>query len=305
MGSRYLTDLADVLRGAGLVVVEVGGPSTVGSGWKNRARSSGGYDSGKPTCIMVHHTASSTSASGWDDANYCTFHSDNEPVCNLLVGRDAKWYVCAAGATNTNGSGRGCSRCPPDSMNTHAIGVEASNNGVGEGWSVAMQDAYVRGVAALSKHYGIPNDHIHSHESYAPDRKVDPAGPARFVGNANQRWEPAGGMTKFRQEVAAIVSGGGGVEDDEPVAYVLIQEFNGATAVSNVWWCSDMKNKWAVSLTGDMWDTLIWEFKNRGWDTTIRHVSPSDFPAYGDVKGPVPAAPAGKKFDVWGRLLAA
>jgi hypothetical protein len=54
-----------------------------------------------------------------------------------------------------------------------------------------------------------------------------------------------------------------------------------------------------------MWDTLIWEFKNRGWDTTIRHVSPSDFPAYGDVKGPVPAAPAGKKFDVWGRLLAA
>jgi hypothetical protein len=54
-----------------------------------------------------------------------------------------------------------------------------------------------------------------------------------------------------------------------------------------------------------MWDTLIWEFKNRGWDTSIRHVSPSDFPAYGDVKGPVPVAPSGKKFDVWGRLVAA
>ena len=61
MGSRYLTDLADVLRAAGLAVTEL-------DGWRDRARGSGGYDDGRPTHVMVHHTASPPSASGESDA---------------------------------------------------------------------------------------------------------------------------------------------------------------------------------------------------------------------------------------------
>lgn len=46
MGNRYLTDLADVLRAAGVDVLEV-------LGWERRARSSGGYADGLPTTLML------------------------------------------------------------------------------------------------------------------------------------------------------------------------------------------------------------------------------------------------------------
>jgi hypothetical protein len=41
MGSRYLTDLADVIRAAGLAVIEE-------PGWQSRARGSGGYSTRSP-----------------------------------------------------------------------------------------------------------------------------------------------------------------------------------------------------------------------------------------------------------------
>jgi len=59
--SLYLTDLADWLRAAGIAVVEY-------EGWQHRARSSGGYSSGKPWGVMWHHTASRADAA--DDASY-------------------------------------------------------------------------------------------------------------------------------------------------------------------------------------------------------------------------------------------
>ena len=62
MGTRYLTDLADVCRRTGYPVIEV-------DGWQSRARGSGGYDSSRPNHIMVHHTASGPSSDGWDDVN--------------------------------------------------------------------------------------------------------------------------------------------------------------------------------------------------------------------------------------------
>ena len=55
MTGRYLTDMANVLRAAELRVVEQ-------AGWQQRARSSGGYGSGLPLCVMWHHTASGANA---------------------------------------------------------------------------------------------------------------------------------------------------------------------------------------------------------------------------------------------------
>jgi hypothetical protein len=189
MGSRYLTDLADVVRGAGLDVQEEGG-------WQSRARGSGGYSGGLPCAVMVHHTASGPSSDGQPDVDYMCYRADARPIANLYLSRSGKVWVMAAGATNTNGSGGPLGPVPADSMNSSAIGIEAGNDGVGEAWSVAQQDAYVRLVSALCAHYAIPTGQAWSHAEWAPGRKVDPAGPCR--------WTPAGGtwpMAEFRADL--------------------------------------------------------------------------------------------------------
>ena len=198
MGSRMLTDLADVLRDAGLDVVEL-------DGWKQRARSSGGYDSGRPDTVMVHHTASPPSASGESDAWYCATGDEDAPLSNLCLDRDGVWWILAAGATNTNGKGGPIGSVPKDSMNTHAIGVEA-NGGYGSAWPAAQTVSYEMGVAALCDRYGITE--VYGHAEWAPDRKVDPAGPSPWA-QGNNTWD----MDAFRRSVAECGNG----DDDMPL----------------------------------------------------------------------------------------
>ena len=175
MGDRYLTDLADVLAAAGLDVWET-------DGWRNRARGSGGYNPAAPGHVMVHHTASGPGSDGWDDVNYMTYSHPDAPLCNLYVDRGGGWYVCAAGATNTNGTGSDpCGHIADDSMNTDAIGIECGNNGVGEPWPTVQLDALLVGVGALTAAYGIPIARVHGHVEWAPSRKIDPAGPPRYA----------------------------------------------------------------------------------------------------------------------------
>lgn len=189
MGARYLTDLADVLRAVGLTVTEV-------DGWQQIARGSGGYDGAKPDHVMIHHTASGRGSDGWPDVNYCTFNDDDAPLCNLYLGRTGEVWVCAAGATNTNGSGD-CGHLSPDTMNSSAIGIEAGNDGVGEAWPPAQTTAYVVLVSALCAAYGIAVDHVHSHQEWAPTRKTDPAGPSPWTSSGT--WP----MDAFRADLGA------------------------------------------------------------------------------------------------------
>jgi hypothetical protein len=179
MGSRYLTDLAAVCRAAGLAVDEE-------AGWQTRARRSGGYDPGRPTHVMVHHTASNPGSDPAGDVAYICHGSDNAPISNLYLSRTGLVVVCAAGATNTNGSGEDTwgGGVPDDAMNSYAIGIEAANNGVGEPWPQAQTKAYVRLCAALGDHYGIPVGHVRGHVEWAPGRKIDPAGPSPWATGA-------------------------------------------------------------------------------------------------------------------------
>ena len=189
MGARYLTDLAEVCRLTGYPVIEL-------DGWESRARGSGGYGTGKPDHVMCHHTASPPSADGWGDANYCTFADDDAPLANIVLSRVPELFICAAGATNTNGSGD-CPHLAPDTMNSSAVGVEACNDGLGEAWPEGQQSCYVRLVTELCYAYNIPVAHVESHAQYAPSRKVDPAGPSRWadVGTWN--------MDLFRADLTA------------------------------------------------------------------------------------------------------
>ena len=173
MGSRYLTDMAATLRAAGLNVQEE-------PGWTTRARGSGGFESGRPTHIMCHHTASGSSSDGQSDVNYMCYGSSDEPIANLYLSRSGKIWVMAAGATNTNGKGGPLDNVPLDSMNSYAIGIECANNGTGEPYPQAQQEAYAKMARALAQKYGIPNGHIRDHAEWAPGRKCDITGPARW-----------------------------------------------------------------------------------------------------------------------------
>ena len=188
MSGRYLTDLAQVVRALGLVVQEE-------PGWQTRARSSGGYSSGRPTHVMVHHTASGTASDGQADVNYCCYGSADKPLANLYLARSGKVWVMAAGATNTNGKGGPIDNVPADSMNTYAIGIEAGNSGTGEPWAPAQQDAYVQLVAGLQAAYSI--QYCRAHAEYAVGRKIDPAGPSAWA-QGSATWD----MNAFRRSVA-------------------------------------------------------------------------------------------------------
>lgn len=180
MTGRYLTELADVLRDAGLMVEEV-------DGWQTRARKSGGYADGLPWCVMWHHTASQTTPD--NDIAYIISGSDVAPVANLYLARDGTVYVCAAGATNTNGSGgplpvsRGT--VPQDRMNEYAVSIEAANSGLGEPWPVQQIDAYFQTSLAVTGWLGLQPDDVSSHAGWTT-RKIDPATAAAVQGP----WQP-------------------------------------------------------------------------------------------------------------------
>jgi N-acetylmuramoyl-L-alanine amidase len=225
MGSRYLTDLATVVRGAGL-------PCTEYSGWQTRARGSGGYESGRPTHIMVHHTASSSSQNGKPDADYIAVGSGDAPLSNLYIDRQGKVWVIAAGATNTNGKGHDYwgGGVPDDSMNSYAIGIEAGNNGVGEAWPTVQQDAYVKLVKALMTNYGIPLGHVRAHFEWAPDRKIDPAGSSRYA-NGGASWN----MDKFRTDCYNAAGGSVPEPTPEPEDDVALSDDDINRIVAAVW----------------------------------------------------------------------
>lgn len=181
MGNRYLTEMANWLRAAGVSVIE-------DAGWQTRGRSSGGFDGDRPWMVMWHHTASDTSPG--NDVNYITT-SEDAPIANILLARDGTAWICAGGATNTNGKGQATptsrGTVPKDSMNTHAVSIEIANNGVGEPYPQAQIDAAFTISLALATRMGLSPRDACEHQVYAPDRKIDPATAAAVQGP----WRPS------------------------------------------------------------------------------------------------------------------
>jgi N-acetylmuramoyl-L-alanine amidase len=190
--SLYLTDMADVLKAAGLRVMTV-------PGWETRAYPKfGGYQQ-RPTHVMVHHTASKTTPA--NDLNYI-LNSPLSPIGNIYLDRTGVVWLVAAGVACTNGKGSSTpwnGGVPDNAMNGYSIAIEAANDGIGEPWPKMQTDAYVRLCAALCAAYDIPNRHVRAHWEWAPGRKIDPAGPSPWaIGKAS--WN----MDRFRADVAAV-----------------------------------------------------------------------------------------------------
>lgn len=168
----FLTDLADVLRMAGLEVTEV-------TGWKTRGApaSDGSRVLRSVEAIITHHTATPTLTRG----DYPTLNTVKVgrsdlpgPLAQLGLGRSGRWYVIAAGRANHTGVTH-----EPWQSNSYAIGIEAEAAGTGDprDWPEVQMNSYAKGVAALAKHYGVPVDRVLGHKEIAAPqgRKTDPS----------------------------------------------------------------------------------------------------------------------------------
>ncbi|CAF1030342.1 unnamed protein product [Adineta steineri] len=166
--NRMLTDLADILRGAGLTVIE-------SEGWKTRGH--GIMTSVKG--ILVHHTAGPATG----DFPSLKVVRDGRtdlagPLSQLGLGRSGTWYVIAAGRSYHAGA------TIDDSIfgNANAIGIEAeatgspSTNTGHASWPEVQYQSYIRGVKALQAAYAVPTSRVLGHKEAAVPlgRKPDP-----------------------------------------------------------------------------------------------------------------------------------
>lgn len=237
--SIWLTNLADVLRAAGLPVVEM-------PGWQAAAYPKYGGFIEPPSHVMVHHTASNPGTDPHGDLNYIINSHPLRPICQLYLSRSGTFYVVAAGRCCTNGAGSSApwnGGVPDGQMNHHAIAIEAANQGTGERWPDAQIHSYVHGVAALCKAYNIPNKHVRAHHEWAPGRKIDPAGQSPYaVGSA--KWD----MNKFRADVAAVATGP--TTPQEPEMQYLDPPHRIDTRVSGVPLKANVPQRFAVMMGG-------------------------------------------------------
>lgn len=199
MGAIWLLNLPDWLADAGLDV-------DVWPGWETRSRGSGGYDS--ILGIGVHHDAWPASASLEQRCRYAWDTAQHRPIGAIWLHSDGKVMVGAAGATNTQGKGgpyvTSKGTIPLNDGNRHIVPIEASNDGVGQVWPDVQLDAYRLLCATLCEHLDLdPLLDIIGHMEWAPDRKIDPAGPPYAIpGDRYGRWD----MDRFRADTLAVLN---------------------------------------------------------------------------------------------------
>jgi len=162
--------LADVLRAAGLVVVEH-------PGWKTR-----GKEGMRPRVILAHHTATHWTTPDSVVTNLLVNGRTDlpGPLCHLGLDRLGRYIVIASGKANHAGAGAWMDA----NESVETIGIEAYNYGNGapfptrEPWPQIQLDAYDRGVAALLSHLGRDYQHLCAHREWATPagRKPDPSG---------------------------------------------------------------------------------------------------------------------------------
>lgn len=199
-----LSNMANVLRAAGINVVEV-------DGWAGRGYA--GEDLREYRGNLWHHTATNRSAFARSNAptlNMCVNGRPDlpGPLCNAVVGRDATVYLIAAGKANHAGRGS-AHNIPADMGNYYLFGWEMESSGIAPWDWTPEQLAIVPLIAAATERaYGIELEI--GHLEYSSEGKIDPAG-----------WP--GGMDGMRSSINAVLAGGtinvqSTQEDDMPSA---------------------------------------------------------------------------------------
>lgn len=177
-----LTWLADVLRAAGLKVVEE-------DGWKTHGRGEMGTVRG----VLLHHTAGSKTGNSPSLRLVREGRSDLPgPLSQLFLARDGTFHVVGAGRCNHAGAGA----WQGATGNSAFIGIEAENAGDGtDPWPEVQMDAYERGVAAILMHLGLDDVMAAGHKEYATPR--------------GRKIDPSFDMVEFRDNVERLMISGG------------------------------------------------------------------------------------------------
>lgn len=162
MTYQRATWLPDVLRDAGLTVIEH-------DGWRTRGLSTARPFT--PRAVVWHHDASAPGDSpgvpGYMIRNY------DRAGAQLWVDRYGRWHIIASGRAAHAGK-----VLPGHPGNETSLGVETDHT-TGEAWPDALLVSLRRGTAAILKHLGVPATRgLHFHKSICdpPGRKVDPDG---------------------------------------------------------------------------------------------------------------------------------
>lgn len=193
--------LGDVLRDAGLTVVET-------SGWQERSADSG--EPPRPVGVLEHHTA--TWASEDDPAPSVQLCIDGRPdldgpLCHGLIGFDGTVHLISAGRANHAGEAKMSGPNPSGDGNVLYVGFEWDYQGVEQAPSTEQYDAAVRATEAVLNHLDRPADAARGHLETSVTGKIDP-------GNVD--------LDGFRADIAKIVtderkprgSGGNSVKGD-------------------------------------------------------------------------------------------
>lgn len=161
------TWLPDVLRAAGLTVVET-------PGWRGRGRDLDAIDG-----VVAHHTASPVNSTLATNLHVVTNGNAVAPgpIAQLMLWRDGVAYIIADGRANHAGKGGPWGVLPTDGANRRTIGIECVNNGVGEPWSADLVASLEIATAAILRYCDLGADRALMHSEWAPGRKIDPAGP--------------------------------------------------------------------------------------------------------------------------------
>jgi hypothetical protein len=177
--------LADVLRAAGVQVVEEGN-------WLGRAVS-GSFN---PIGVLWHHTASSTtSPSNPHPALNIVINGRSDlqgPLAQALVDYNGVFHIVSAGRCNHAGAARVSGPIPAGDGNTMLIGWEIDYNGVSQTMSAAQYQASLKATAAVLRQLGKDASYARGHRETSTTGKIDPYGV---------------NLDTMRAEVAAILGG--------------------------------------------------------------------------------------------------
>lgn len=220
-----LSNLANVLRAAGLTVVET-------PGWASRGYAPPGYpaqDLQAVRGILWHHTATNRARYAESAAPTLIMCIQGRadlpgPLCNIVFGRDGTVYLVAAGVANHAGAGY-APGIPADMGNHYLIGIEMESSGVAPwDWTADQIRVAPHLGAALERAYlsWLPEaERLQlGHMEYSSQGKIDPAG-----------WP--GGMDGLRGSINAVLAGAATTtpqsstdtgDDDMPTAKEIADE---------------------------------------------------------------------------------
>lgn len=152
--------LADVLRSAGLKVVEH-------NGWQGR-----GAAFPDLRAVVWHHDASPAGDSPGVPAYMLRQMAQGKAAAQVWVDRRGTWHVLAAGVAFHAGKVR--AGMPG---NYQSLGVETDHT-IGEAWPAAQLNCLRKGTAAILARLGKDATGLHMHKSICdpPGRKTDPDG---------------------------------------------------------------------------------------------------------------------------------